>query len=193
MITVALNEGEIFDHKSISGDNKDSQGISNTTSAVPILSPISRQETWNATSSISLPPEIGNGDPGIEKLDRQLSIRRRTEPNSDDWLLVIAAMILSIGSMAAVIAVLASEDGRLLDEWRFPTSINTVVSILSVVSKGGLAFAVSACLGQHKWNWFRVHRDKLQVFEKFDQASRGPWGGLNLLVWTRARYITDYP
>lgn len=89
--------------------------------------------------------------------------------------------------MAAAAAVLAMHDGKRLNEWKFAASINTVISVLGVISKAALAFAVSSSLGQHKWNWFWVRQDQLNVFAKFDGASRGLWGSLNLLSWSRFR------
>ncbi|KAK0725186.1 hypothetical protein B0H67DRAFT_641637 [Lasiosphaeris hirsuta] len=103
-----------------------------------------------------------------------------------DWALEFAALALSIGALVAAAVVLSTYDGRRLDDWKFVTSINTVISILGVVSKASLAFTISACIGQHKWNWFRVREDEIRVFDKFDEASRGPWGSLHLLIWSRA-------
>jgi hypothetical protein len=96
-------------------------------------------------------------------------------------------LLLAVAALVSAAVVLASYDGKALDEWRFATSINTIISTLGVISKASLAFAVSASIGQHKWNWFRERKDELHVFERFDEASRGPWGSINLLLWSRAR------
>ncbi|GAB1318532.1 hypothetical protein MFIFM68171_08742 [Madurella fahalii] len=78
-------------------------------------------------------------------------------------------------------------DEKPLSEWKFAASINTVISVLGVVSRAALVFAVSSSLGQHKWNWFRERHDELRVFVKFDEASRGLLGSLNLHLWSRVR------
>lgn len=85
--------------------------------------------------------------------------------------------------------VLSRYDGRRLEEWGpgfLGINLNTVISALGVISKANLAFVLSSAIGQHKWNWFRGRHDKLGVFDKFEQASRGPWGSANLLLWSRA-------
>ena len=104
------------------------------------------------------------------------------------WALELFAMFLSVGSLVAAAVVLAWYNNTPLSNWNgFVFSINTVISILGVVSKATLAFAVSSAFGQHKWNWFRTRQDELRVFVKFDEASRGPWGSFILLFWSRAR------
>jgi hypothetical protein len=101
------------------------------------------------------------------------------------WLLEIGSTLLSISALLAAIVVLATQNGKPVTDWHFPASINTVVSTLGVISKVSLAFTISACLGQQKWNWFRKHQGNLSLFEIFDSASRGPWGSLGLLIFAR--------
>lgn len=103
------------------------------------------------------------------------------------WRLELLSLLLSVVSFVAVIVVLALQDGKPLSQWAFPASINTVISVLGAVSRTCLAFAVSACIGQQKWNWLRIRKDELRAFEMFDDASRGPWGGLKLLWWLKGR------
>lgn len=104
------------------------------------------------------------------------------------WILELGALLLSSSALFTAIAILASRQGKLATDWSFPTSINTVVAVLGAVNKATLAFAVSACIGQHKWNLFRTKSGKLGLFERFDEASRGPWGSLWLILHTRGKY-----
>lgn len=47
---------------------------------------------------------------------------------------------------------------------------------------------VGAAISQSKWLWYRQSEPRrLQDLELFDQASRGPWGSLELLFRLRAR------
>ncbi|OCL04734.1 hypothetical protein AOQ84DRAFT_225656 [Glonium stellatum] len=103
------------------------------------------------------------------------------------WAFEIGAVLLSISSTIATIAVLRYEDGKPLTAWAFPTSLNTVISALGAISRVSLAFAVSACIGQQKWNWLRRQSDRFEAFEMFDEASRGPWGSTRLLLWLKVR------
>lgn len=103
------------------------------------------------------------------------------------WYLELGATLLSVSSLIAAIALLRNQDDRLLSAWTFPTSLNTIISILGSISRASLAFAVSACIGQQKWNWLKKRSDRLIAFERFDEASRGPFGSTKLLIWLRAR------
>ena len=79
------------------------------------------------------------------------------------------------------------ENGRPLASWKFAFTLNTIVAALGTVARTTLAFAISACIGQQKWNWFRRKSDRLVAFERFDEASRGPYGGAKLFFWLRLR------
>ncbi|KAK2058141.1 hypothetical protein LY76DRAFT_66271 [Colletotrichum caudatum] len=111
-----------------------------------------------------------------------------TSPSSQyHWILEICAVILSIMALAAIAVLLPLYNNKPLSTWRFEYSLNTVVSILGATSRASLAFAISACISQGKWNWFRRRDAHLMVFDRFEEASRGPWGGLRLLWWSKLR------
>ncbi|KAJ5116235.1 hypothetical protein N7456_000583 [Penicillium angulare] len=62
------------------------------------------------------------------------------------------------------------------------TSPNTIISIISAVTKAALLNAVSACLGQLKWRLYeRSSSAPLEYIQTIDEASRGSWGSLKLL------------
>ncbi|KAF6817706.1 hypothetical protein CMUS01_12037 [Colletotrichum musicola] len=103
------------------------------------------------------------------------------------WSLELSAIGLSISSLTAIIILLALYNDKPLVSWTWPISFNAVVSTLSATSRATLAFAISACISQGKWNWYRTRNDKIVVFDRFEEASRGPWGSLRLLWWTRLR------
>ncbi|KAK5659920.1 hypothetical protein OQA88_13384 [Cercophora sp. LCS_1] len=111
----------------------------------------------------------------------------RRPPLLSTWALEIGGLTLSIAATVAAAVVLWLYDGHPLEKWGFfALSLNTVISALGVVSRASLAFVLSSAIGQHKWNWFRKQHDGLGVFNKFDGASRGPWGSLGLLWWSKA-------
>ena len=101
------------------------------------------------------------------------------------WLLELGALLLSSFSVVAAVVILASQDDKPVTEWSFPISINAIIAVLGAVNKATLAFAISACIGQHKWNLFRANSGKMALFERLDEASRGPWGSLWLILQTR--------
>jgi hypothetical protein len=103
------------------------------------------------------------------------------------WTLKIIAIIISTGAIIAITALLYRENRKPISAWRLTVTLNTVIAALGTLARTTLAFALSACVGQQRWNWLRRRPDSLVAWERFDEASRGPWGGTRLLVWLRAR------
>ncbi|KAF4836421.1 hypothetical protein CGCTS75_v001701 [Colletotrichum tropicale] len=106
------------------------------------------------------------------------------------WTLEIGAIVVSISSLVAILVLLPIFENQPLASWSLPVSLNAIVSVLGATSRASLAFAISACISQGKWNWFRQRNDSVMVFDRFEEASRGPWGSLRLLWWTKFRHWT---
>lgn len=107
----------------------------------------------------------------------------------DWWTLEIISIVCSALSFVAMIGVLASYSGRPLDEWSAPVKINTAIALFSTLSKSSLLLAVSACIGQLKWQYFTRQPRKLADLQSFDEASRGPWGACDLIFRSRGRSV----
>ncbi|OTA93759.1 hypothetical protein M434DRAFT_72607 [Hypoxylon sp. CO27-5] len=105
-----------------------------------------------------------------------------------NWNWELGALVLSFSALATLVAILIYIDSRPLDQWNSTLSLNTLVSGLGAVSRTSLGFVISSCLGQVKWNWFKKRPDNLIAFDRFDDASRGPWGSLWLIIWLRASH-----
>lgn len=158
------------------------------------------QETSDTTASSSL-PQHANSDRASNNspqspinesssptgMTASKSSRQAKKPFA--WSLELGATLLSIACMSAIIAILKSQDGMSLASWNFPASLNTILSILGAISRASLAFAISACLGQQKWNWLRRKNDTARTFQIFDEASRGPWGSGRLIFHLYARFV----
>ncbi|KAI0535571.1 hypothetical protein GGR58DRAFT_529320 [Xylaria digitata] len=110
------------------------------------------------------------------------------------WTGEYIALALSTSAVTALIILLGYINNLRLSHWKSPVSPTTTVSILAAISRASLAFAISSCLGQAKWNRLRKQSDVLLAFERFDEASRGPWGSLWLIVWlTLVRVVAFEP
>ena len=103
------------------------------------------------------------------------------------WVFEIFALIASVASIAAIVIILIGQDNKPVTAWTFIFTLNTIVALLGTVARTTLAFAMSACVGQQKWSWLRRRSDSVLAFERFDEASRGPWGGSRLFLWLRFR------
>ncbi|KAK7955665.1 uncharacterized protein PG986_004887 [Apiospora aurea] len=103
-----------------------------------------------------------------------------------NWRSEILLGSLAVASALAIILLFVFSDGHPLDSFKIPTGL--VIAALGAITRGALAFAIGACLAQEKWNWLRRKPDSLASFQKFDEASRGPMGSIQLLYWLNIRH-----
>ncbi|KAF2136595.1 uncharacterized protein K452DRAFT_237204 [Aplosporella prunicola CBS 121167] len=112
-----------------------------------------------------------------------MDLRRNLNILFDDWWLwEVAGVLLSASCMAAVIVILASFNGKALAKWDFPIQPNSLVSVFMTVAKSALLLPVSQCINQAKWTHFERNPHRLLKLQFFDDASRGPWGALKLII-----------
>lgn len=98
------------------------------------------------------------------------------------WKLEVLALLLSLISFLAMTVLLFKSDEQPLSKWTdFPITLNAFVSILAGIAKASLAFVISMCLSQSKWNWLSQSPQPLIDFDRFDASSRGASGSLRLL------------
>ena len=149
------------------------------------------------------PPSIEISPPTNDKDDSGPNIAQRIEETLwrysasgnivKRWLLEIVSWLFSAICMAAVIGVLVKLQDQPLTKWvlaeKTGLTLNTYISILSKMAGAALILPVSEALGQLKWSWFLEHSKQMWDFEIFDNASRGPWGSLLLLVRTKGRAL----
>ncbi|EAA30428.2 hypothetical protein GE21DRAFT_10588 [Neurospora crassa] len=100
-------------------------------------------------------------------------------------------MTLSCFSLALTLSILYFFDGKPLESWPLYLSLGTIISTMAQISRTSLAFAITPCLGQAKWNWFSQREDDILVFRTFDEASRGPLGSLQLLWKLKYRHLAS--
>ncbi|KAF3044299.1 hypothetical protein E8E12_006425 [Didymella heteroderae] len=109
------------------------------------------------------------------------------------WLVEILSWLFSALCMIAIIAVLVILKDQKLTKWSLAEktglTLNAYISILSKMAGASLILPVSEALGQLKWSWFLDHSKQMWDFEIFDNASRGPWGSLLLLIRTKGKSL----
>ncbi|KAK8867505.1 hypothetical protein PGQ11_006083 [Apiospora arundinis] len=103
-----------------------------------------------------------------------------------NWNAEILLGLVAVASALAIIMLLVLANRRPLDSFKVPLGL--VIAVLGATTRGALAFAIGACLAQEKWNWLRRGPDSLMSFKKFDEASRGPMGSIQLLYWLNLRH-----
>ena len=149
------------------------------------------------------PPSIQISPPVSEKTDPSANIAQRIEETLwrysasgnvvKRWLLELLSWLFSAVCMAAIIGVLIGLQDKSLSKWvlaeKTGLTLNTYISILSKMAGAALILPVSEALGQLKWSWFLEHSKQMWDFEIFDNASRGPWGSLLLLIRTKGKAL----
>ena len=103
----------------------------------------------------------------------------------DWWLVELLAVLLGIIAIVALCALLRHYDGKTAPRADpiagVNITLNTLVSILATIGRVALLLSVSECISESKWNWYRGKHRPLDDLDTFDKASRGAWGGLQLL------------
>ncbi|OHE99659.1 hypothetical protein CORC01_05017 [Colletotrichum orchidophilum] len=113
--------------------------------------------------------------------------RRRWQLLKGWWQEIIWCMI-SIVCVIVLVTVLRSYDNQPLPNWPLGLTLNTVVAFISTFCRTSYVLPVVESLSQYKWNWYKSPRP-LGDFAVFDEASRGPWGSLKLLLRTKGRLV----
>ncbi|RWA11777.1 hypothetical protein EKO27_g3339 [Xylaria grammica] len=103
-----------------------------------------------------------------------------------DWRLEVASCLVAFISLLATIVTLFPHANNPLPQWPFHVSINTLLSIYTVVFKATLISVLSVCVAQLQWTWFSVARP-LSDLLGYDEASRDAWGALKWLLNYRLR------
>lgn len=105
-----------------------------------------------------------------------------------NWWQEIGACILAVAAILALFATLYFYADKPSPDWPEWISLNTIVAIYVVLLKTGILLVAAEGLSQLKWNWISEHR-ALKDLVTFDDASRGPWGALQLLWNIKLRYL----
>lgn len=167
--------------------------LSQSTIRIPSLYPFS-SHPYNASyghigvdelSPSSSPPTPRRASTDLHA-DGQESKHKNFKFSEDTWALEICAILVNIAAVIATLILLVNTNGLPLSEYRFIISFNAVISILGAITRASLGFTIGSCLAQGKWNFFQKP-NSFHIFKRFEEASRGPWGSLQLLVSLKIR------
>ncbi|KAK8092231.1 uncharacterized protein PG998_015063 [Apiospora kogelbergensis] len=96
---------------------------------------------------------------------------------------------LAVCSLAVIIAVVASSEGKTLPEWPMHLTINALIAVPTqfypyrhLDTDMGVA---TLGISQLKWQWFQKSPRLLMELDDFDNASRGPLGSISFLFKIR--------
>ncbi|KAI1370652.1 hypothetical protein F4677DRAFT_346819 [Hypoxylon crocopeplum] len=129
--------------------------------------------------------------PNAVALRKSPRIFPRFSPSSSPWWWwEIASSIVSIIAMSLIIVILCKIHDRPAASWTLPITPNSLVAICTTIGKSAMLVSVASCISQLKWRHYTQGPRPLDHLQAFDDASRGPWGSLTLLVRGRVRVIS---
>jgi hypothetical protein len=94
------------------------------------------------------------------------------------WLWELMNLALALGSLAAIIAIMARYSDEPTPEWYSGLTLNAAISILSTVYRGSLLAPVASSIGQFGWLKMRKSSVSLDSVAVYDRAGSGPIGSL---------------
>ncbi len=103
------------------------------------------------------------------------------------WLTEILSCVLALAALAAIVITLATHQDRTLPRWPSLISINSLIAIFTAIFKAAMLLPIAEGLSELKWIWFAASRP-LTDMDRFDSASRGPWGSF-LLFFMRPNLL----
>ena len=154
----------------------------------PDVSPITAG-TEEKTTGVSSEP-LGGAQGLAGRLEQRLWKYSASKNVMKRWMIEIISWCVSAVCMAGIVVTLFIYKNKPIPNWPLGITLNAYISVLAKIASAGLLLPVSEALGQLKWSWFnKGHSQKMWDFELFDNASRGPWGSLLLLVRTKGKSL----
>ncbi|KAH8750289.1 hypothetical protein F5883DRAFT_579566 [Diaporthe sp. PMI_573] len=122
--------------------------------------------------------------PSESQLTRE-QVRQSTVPPTSrfwtSWEWEFAACLFVLATLVITFATLYPYNDQPLPQWPFKISINSLLSVYSLILKASIGFILASCIGQLQWAWFSDIRP-LSDMVCFDSATRGADGALSL-IW----------
>ncbi|KAI1069966.1 hypothetical protein LB507_007939 [Fusarium sp. FIESC RH6] len=98
------------------------------------------------------------------------------------WAWEITSIVFALVLLIAIIAAPAHYNDKVLRQWPYDITLNTIIAILSTFMRAAMMLVLAELVGQMGWQSLRKPRP-VSDLHHFDNASRGILGAFNLL-WT---------
>jgi Protein of unknown function (DUF3176) len=162
---------------------------------IPHQNPSSQESSQHRDSNSSIPQRSVPSSSTLASSederspDQQVnSIQRRRQHQNggrfhflEIWWLELSSCVMFVTALAAVVITIYPYEGRLLPQWPYHLTINSLISVYIVILKAAMLLVAAEGLSQLKWTWFGQPHP-LRDLLSFDDASRRPWGSL-ILIW----------
>ncbi|KAL2065319.1 hypothetical protein VTL71DRAFT_2988 [Oculimacula yallundae] len=114
--------------------------------------------------------------------------RPRSSEFAWTWKWELLSLLGTTMSLIAIVIILNQYDGKPSPRWPHAITLNTLVSVFATLLKAMMMMAVAECISQLKWIWFKNPRS-LSDLTTFENASRGPWGSVQLLFTLQFHHL----
>jgi hypothetical protein len=108
------------------------------------------------------------------------------------WIFELLSLLVSAICLLGIMLTLSLHIDHPLPRWPFSITINALISTLATISKSALLVSVTAAISQRKWTRLLSGDNYLYDLEIYDEASRGPWGSVSLLLSSGWRYLCQH-
>lgn len=110
----------------------------------------------------------------------------------DYWAWEYVALLVSFLAVATSAVVLLMFDQKPIPAWSWQSngiSVNSIISLLSTLSRASLLMPIDECMGQLMWLRYEYRAQRLADVGLYNEASRGAWGALRLVWRQRGRCV----
>jgi len=104
------------------------------------------------------------------------------------WRWEISSFVVSMASMALILAILVNIHDVALSAWSLPIQLNSLIAVCTTLGKSAMMVLEASCIGQLKWGYFSHRPRPLQHLQTIDDVRRGPWGSLAVLLSSPTRF-----
>ncbi|KAJ8116651.1 hypothetical protein OPT61_g1971 [Boeremia exigua] len=121
---------------------------------------------------------------GSPQISQRPQVQRSSGVWGKSWTAETGSYIISILALAGLTATLLVHQDKPLPQWPQLVTINSIISLFSLLMRACVGVVLAEGISQCKWNWYRKAK-KLDHIERLDSASRGSWGSFTLLYHFR--------
>ncbi|KAI1648340.1 uncharacterized protein F4817DRAFT_71527 [Daldinia loculata] len=153
------------------------------------------QANINHSPTPDLNPQRSSDSENIPKEDKVASkpkVERLSTIASWWWWWEIGGSVLSLISISLIIPVLKQVDDQPVEMWPYSIRPNSMIAILTTITRTAMMIPIASCLSQLKWGHFQCRANPLHHLQLYDDASRGPWGCFLLLLTGRLKAVTAW-
>ncbi|OAG06952.1 uncharacterized protein CC84DRAFT_1195324 [Paraphaeosphaeria sporulosa] len=137
---------------------------------------------WSSSTNTTV---VTSEDSGLK------SKRKVNLTHADTWTPEIVTLLVGVAAVSAIIGVIARYNGRALPEWPHQITLNALIALLATIANATMSITLSSGISQSKWIRFKQAETPLSDVEVFDEASRGSWGALKLLMERRGGFLSS--